>query len=89
MNASGRIVQVIFTPTDSATSAEEFQIPYTLHGAVRRFNQELLDGLGIREHLLLFCLDKRSSYWLHFDPKTHRKGPFDEDYLIEVFQELL
>lgn len=89
MNASGRIVQVIFAPTDLATSTEEFQTPYTLQGAVRRFNQELLEGLGIREHLLLFCLDKRANYWLYFDPKTHRKGPFDENYLIEVFQELL
>ncbi|MCP5110988.1 MAG: hypothetical protein GY953_09155, partial [bacterium] len=89
INASGRIVQLAFEPAEPTISTEHYRVPYTLEGAVRWFNQESLEGLGIKEHLLFFCLEKRRRYWVRYDAQTHRKGPVDEEYLADLFEDLL
>lgn len=89
IHASGRIVQLAFEPGEETISTEHFRTPYILEGAVRWFNQESLEGLGIKEHLLFYCLEKRRRYWVRYDPQSHRKGMVDEDYLIELFEEVL
>ncbi len=89
MSASGRLLQLAFESTERLIATENFKTPYILEGAVRWFNQELLEGIGVQEHLLFYCLGKRDRYWLHYDSLSHRNGRVDEDYLVERFEELL
>jgi hypothetical protein len=89
INASGRIVQLAFGSCEPLVSREAFATPYILEGEVRWFNQESLEGMGVHEHLLFYCLENTRQYWLWFDSQTHRRGPVDEDYLADRFAELL
>lgn len=89
ISASGRIVQLAFQSSEPLVSTEFFQTPYVMEGEARWFNQESLEGLGIREHLLFYCMERSRQYWTYFDPQTHRKGLIDEDYLADLFEELL
>jgi hypothetical protein len=89
MQASGRILQLGFDATAPLISTEHYRTPYILEGAVRWFNQDSLEGLGIREHQLFYCIEKRARYWLYFDAQAHRRGAVSEDYLAERFEELL
>lgn len=89
INASGRIVQLAFACCEPLVSTEAFTIPYILEGEVRWFNQESLEGMGVRDHQLFYCLENARQYWLWFDSQTHRRGPVDEDYLADRFEELL
>lgn len=89
INASGRVLQIAFAATDRPLSTEAFLTPYTIEGAVRWFNQESLDGLGIHEHYLFLCLEGDKLTWTYFDPQTHSQGTFDENYLAEHMEELV
>ncbi len=89
VNASGRIIQVAFEASEPLITTEDFLTPYTLEGAVRWFSQESLETMGIAEHLLFLCLRDNGPEWVYFDPQTHRKGSFDEDYLATLLEELL
>ncbi len=89
INASGRIVQVAFETTEPMVTTENFRISYTLEGAVRWFSQQTLESLGVRENLLFYCVEEGKTGWICFDPQTHRRVPFDEDYLAGLFEELL
>lgn len=89
ITASGCIIQVAFEATESFHSEENYRKPYVMEGAVRWFNQESLEGLGIGEDHLFLCLNKDERSWEHFDPKTHHHGPFDEDYLADLLEKLL
>ena len=89
INARGRILQVEFQATEELTSSEDFRIPYVLHGAVRGFNQEMLEQSLIREQLLFYTLEKTGSMWRFFDARTYRTGPFDEAYLIGLMEQLV
>ena len=89
MNASGRVLQLAFEPAEPMVSMEHYRTPYTLEGAVRWFNQESLEGLGIHENLLFYCLEKKRNYWVRYDAQSHRKGPVDEDFLAGCFEQLL
>lgn len=89
MSASGRIVQLAFQGTEPLVSTELYPTPYILEGEVRWFNQDSLEGLGIREQMLFYCLDRNRRYWAFFDPQTHRRGPVNEDYLAELFEQIL
>ncbi len=89
INASGRIVQLAFASCEPIVSTEAFATPYILEGEVRWFNQQSLEGMSVREHLLFYCLDNSRQYWLWLDSQTHRRGPVDEDYLADRFEELL
>ena len=89
LNARGRILQIEFEATEELTSSEDFRIPYALHGAVRGFNQELLEQNLIREQLLFYTIEKTGNLWRFFDARTYRTGPFDQDYLIGLLEQLV
>jgi hypothetical protein len=75
--------------TAELVSTEEFRIPYTLAGSVRAFNQELLDKDLIEEQLIFFTLEKHRRMWRFFDPRTYRSGPFDQEYLVSLMEQLI
>jgi len=89
INVRGRILQIEFEPTAELVSTEDFRVPYTLLGAVRCFNQELLDKDLIEEQLLFYCVEKHATLWRFFDARTYRTGPFNHDYLISLLEQLI
>jgi hypothetical protein len=89
MNVRGRILQVEFEATVELLSTEDFRVPYTLEGFVRAFNQELLDKDLIEEQLIFYTWEKQKKMWRFFDPRTYRSGPFDEEYLIALMEQLI
>ncbi len=89
LNARGRILQIEFATTGELISTEDFRIPYTMKGSVRAFNQALLDKDLIEEQLLFYTLEKEKKLWRFFDPRTYRSGPFDQEYLVTLMEQLL
>ena len=89
INARGRILQIEFEATPELISTEDFRVPYILHGAVRCFNQELLEQDLIREQLLFYTLERTGPLWRFFDARTYRTGPLDEDYLVGLMEQLV
>jgi hypothetical protein len=89
INIRGRILQVSFRATPELVSTEDFRVPYTLEGTVRAFNQELLDKDLIEEQLIFFTLEHHKKMWRFFDARTYRSGPFDQEYLIGLMEQLL
>ena len=89
INVRGRILQVEFEAGEKLVSTEEFRVPYILEGAVRGFNQELLDREAVHEHLLFCCMEKKGNVWRFFDPRTYRTGGVDADYLTAMLEGLV
>lgn len=89
INVRGRILQVEFEATPELISTEDFRVPYTLSGAVRAFNQALLDKDLIEEQLIFYTIEKQKSMWRFFDPRTYRSGELDQEYLIGLMEQLL
>jgi hypothetical protein len=89
INVRGRILQVGFRATPDLISTEDFRVPYTLEGTVRAFNQELLDKDLIEEQLIFYTLENHKKMWRFFDARTYRSGPFDQEYLIGLMEQLL
>ena len=89
INVRGRILQVSFSATAELVSTEDFRVPYTLDGTVRAFNQELLDKDIIEEQLIFYTLENEKKMWRFFDARTYRSGPFDQEYLIGLMEQLL
>src|ERR1019366_8532841 len=89
ISVRGRILQVAFEATPEIVSTEDFRIPYTLAGSVRAFNQELLDKDLIEEQLLFYTLEHQRKMWRFFDPRTYRSGPFDQEYLVSLMEQLI
>ena len=89
LNTRGRILQIEFTTTPDLVSTEDFRVPYTMKGSVRAFNQALLDKDLIEEQLLFYTLEKENKLWRFFDPRTYRSGPFDQEYLVNLMEQLL
>ena len=89
INVQGRILQVEFEAAPGLISTEDLRLPYTLQGVVRAFNQELLDRSLIEEQLLFYTLEKEKKMWRFFDARTYRSGPFDQEYLISLMEQLL
>ena len=89
INVRGRLLQIEFACSDDLVSTEEFRVPYTLAGAVRAFNQALLDKDLIEEQLLFFTVERHRKMWRFFDPRTYRTGPFDGEYLVSLLERLL
>ena len=89
INTRGRILQIEFTTVSELVSTEDFRIPYTMKGSVRAFNQALLDKDLIEEQLLFYTLEKEKKLWRFFDPRTYRSGPFDQEYLVALLEQLL
>lgn len=89
INARGRILQIKFEATPELVSTEDFRVPYILAGAVRCFNQQLLEKDLIEEQLLFYTIEKSRSLWRFFDARTYRSGPFDAEYLTGLFEQLV
>jgi hypothetical protein len=89
INVQGRILQVEFEAAPGLISTEDLRIPYILQGAVRAFNQELLDRSLIEEQLLFYTLEKDKKMWRFFDARTYRSGPFGQEYLISLMEQLI
>jgi hypothetical protein len=89
INVRGRILQIEFSATAEMVSTEDFRIPYTLEGAVRAFNQELLEKDIIEEQLIYYTLEKEKKWWRFFDARTHRSGPFSQEYLLMLMEEII
>jgi hypothetical protein len=89
INVRGRILQIEYGAAEVLVSTEEFRIPYTLSGSVRAFNQELLEKDIIEEQLIFYTIEKHRRMWRFFDARTYRSGPFDQSYLISLFEQLL
>ena len=78
-----------FSATPGLVSTEDFRIPYTLEGSIRAFNQELLEKDIIEEQLLFYTLESEKKMWRFFDARTYRSGPFDQEYLICLMEQLI
>jgi hypothetical protein len=89
INVRGRILQIEFEATDELTSTEEFRVPYTLKGAIHCFNQELLDHNQVEEQFIFYLFERDRKMWWFFDARTYRSGPFDQDYLISLMEQLI
>lgn len=89
INVHGRVVQILFEATAELVSTEDFRVPYVLCGAIRCFNQQLLDRDLMVEHMLFYCLEKNRQFWRFFDERTYRTGPFDSDYLVTLMESLV
>lgn len=89
INVRGRVLQVEFEATEELISTEDFRIPYTLAGEIRAFNQELLDKDLIQEQLIFYTLERGTRMWRFFDARTYRSGPFDQDYLVSLMEQLV
>ena len=89
INIRGRILQVEFESTPELVSTEDFRVPYTLQGYVRAFNQALLDKDLIEEQLIFYTLEKEKRLWRFFDARTYRSGPFDQEYLVSLMEQLI
>jgi hypothetical protein len=89
INVRGRILQIEFGSTPELVSTEDFRVPYTMDGSVRAYNQELLEKDIIEEQLLYYTLEKDRKWWRFFDPRTYRSGPFDQEYLVSLMEQLI
>lgn len=89
INARGRILQIKFEATPELISTEDFRVPYILAGAVRCFNQQLLENDLIEEQLLFYTLERSRHLWRFFDARTYRSGPFDATYLTGLMEHLV
>jgi hypothetical protein len=89
INARGRILQIKFEATPELVSTEDFRVPYILAGAVRCFNQQLLETNLIEEQLLFYTIEKSRSMWRFFDARTYRSGPVNADYLTGLLEQLV
>lgn len=89
INASGRVLQISFAAAAENVSTDNFRTPYILEGAVRWYNQELLDRQEILEHPIFYCVDKTGNAWRYFDARKHRSGAVDEEYLTQILEQLI
>jgi hypothetical protein len=89
INLRGRILQIEFGPTAELYEDDDFRRPYVLRGAVRSFNQDLLDHGSVDEQLIFYCPSEQGPRWHFFDGRTHRSGFVGEHYLIAEMERLL
>ncbi len=89
INVRGRILQIDFESTPETISTENFRVPHILEGSIRCFNQESLERAVIEEQFIFYCLEKKRRLWRFFDARTYRSGPFDQDYLISLMEQVV
>jgi hypothetical protein len=85
----GRLLQLEFEATEELYSRDDFRQPYVLRGAVRSFNQDLLDQHGVDEQMIFYCPQNGNAAWYFLDGRTYRSGRVSEDYLISEMERLL
>lgn len=89
INLRGRLLQLEFEATEQLYARDDFRRPYVLRGAVRSFNQDLLDKHGIGEQMIFYCPARQDAVWYFLDGRTYRTGRLAEDYLISEMERLL
>jgi hypothetical protein len=89
VSVRGRVLQVEYCATEELTSTEDFRVPYTFYGSVRTFNQELLKRNLITEQSIFYAFEKQAGLWRYFDCRTYHTGPFDQNYLVSLMEQLL
>ncbi len=89
INVRGRILQIEFEVTENPISTENFRHAYVLQGAIRGFNQELLEHDAIEEELLFYCVGEKIKGWMVFDARTYRTGQLKEDYFATLLERLV
>jgi hypothetical protein len=89
INARGRILQIRFEATPELISTEDFRVPYILAGAVRCFNQQLLERDLIEEQSLFYTIERSRQHWRFFDARTYRSGMVDAEYLAGLMEQLV
>jgi hypothetical protein len=89
INLRGRILQIEFGPTAELYEDDDFRRPYVLRGAVRSFNQDLLNHSSIDEQMIFYCPANGEAFWYFFDGRTYRSGRLNEHYLISEMERLL
>jgi hypothetical protein len=85
----GRLLQLEFEATDELYSRDDFRHPYVLRGAVRSFNQDLLDRHGVDEQMIFYCPGNGHAFWYFLDGRTYHTGRVSDDYLISEMEQLL
>jgi hypothetical protein len=85
----GRLLQIAFAATPELISTEDFRCPYILSGAVRSFNQELLDRHVMEEQNIFYCLDGPGGRWFFSDRRTYRNGRLSADFFARELARLL
>ena len=89
INLRGRILQLEFAPTAELFEQEDFRHPYVLRGAVRAFNQDLLENHTVDEQMIFYCPRHEPACWYFFDGRTYHTGRLGEHYLITELERLL
>jgi hypothetical protein len=89
INLRGRILQIEFRSTTEIYEDDDFRQRYVLRGAVRSFNQDLLDRGSIDEKMIFYCPADGDAFWYFFDGRTYRSGRVAENYLIAQLESLL
>ena len=89
INLRGRLLQIEFAATGELYESDDFKRPYVLRGAVRSFNQDLLQHNTVDEQMIFYCPSGGAADWFYFDERTYRTGRLGEDYLISEMERLL
>jgi hypothetical protein len=89
INARGRVVQIEFRATEQLTSTERFRTAYTLEGAIRWYNQEMLERIEVPEHAIVYVLDKQGGSWRYIDARTQKAGGLDTSFLAGLMERLV
>jgi hypothetical protein len=89
INVNGRMIQLTFQVTDHLEEQVEIRAPYTLTGAVRWFNQELLDREEVHEDRLYYCIGRTVKGWRYIDSRSQKMGIVNLDYLIGLLEQLV
>ena len=89
INLRGRLLQIEFTATEELYSTEEFRHPYVLQGAIRSFNQELLDRNTLDEQAIFYCPKDGAAHWYYFDRRTRGAGLVTPDFFAAQMQRLI
>ena len=89
VNVRGRILQIEFAATPETISTENFRVPHIIEGSIRCFNQEILEREVVEEQFIFYCLEKKRNLWRFFDARTYRSGPFDQEYLISLMEQVV
>ena len=89
INLRGRLLMIEFEATGEPWSTDDYRLPYILHGAVRGFNQDLLDRNLVSEKQIFFCPDGDRGDWYFVDSRSYRTGRFGSDLLAAELERLI
>ena len=89
LNLRGRLLQIEFEALEELSSTDDFRKPYVMRGAVRSFNQRLLDRSTVHEHGLFYCPKGADANWYYFDARSYRNGKLNVDFLVKEMEKLL